>query len=128
MDFGKLKFLICDDSIISRKKIKDCLINLGVIDVNIFEASDGEEAVFLYKENNPDLVFMDIIMPKKEGVAALEEIMEINSSAKVIMASSVGTQAYLTKAIELGANSFLQKPIEPSQVVKVVLSVLEGGN
>lgn len=99
--------------------------SLGAVDV--YEAGDGEQAVELYKEHNPELVFMDIIMPKKEGIAALEEIMQINPKAKVVMASSVGTQNYLTKAIELGANTFLQKPIEPSQVVKIVLSIFEGG-
>lgn len=125
MDFSKLKFLVCDDSIISRKKIKDCLNSLGAVEV--YEAGDGEQAVSLYEEHMPELVFMDIIMPKKEGITALEEIMQINPRAKVVMASSVGTQAYLTKAIELGANTFLQKPIEPSQVVKIVLSIFEGG-
>lgn len=118
MEFKTAKFLVCDDSILARKKIKNTLSALGV--TNIYEAEDGEQAVEKYKEFNPDIVFMDIVMPKKEGIDALADIMKINPKAKVIMASSVGTQAHLAKAIEIGATNFLQKPIDPSELVKLI--------
>jgi two-component system chemotaxis response regulator CheY len=114
--------LVCDDSILARKKVKDCLKAMGCI--NIFEAADGQQAIDFYKEKRPDVVFMDIIMPKVEGIEALKAILAINPSAKVIMASSVGTQAYLTQAIEAGACNFIQKPFEFEQVEKIITKIL----
>lgn len=122
MNLANVSFLICDDSILSRKKLKDFVKAFG--STEIYEAADGINAVDMYKEYKPDIVFMDIIMPKKEGVDALKEILEINPDAKVVMASSVGTQSYLKKAIELGASNFLQKPIDFVQIEKILNGLL----
>lgn len=118
MNINELKILVCDDSILSRKKLKDCLITLGCPDV--FEASDGEEAVIQFEANKPDIVFMDIVMPKKNGIEALSEILAISPETTVIMASSVGTQSSLKDAIKAGAKDFLQKPIDNEQVKKLI--------
>lgn len=116
------KVLICDDSILARKKIKDCLKSMGCM--SIFEAADGQQAIDFYKEKKPDITFMDIIMPKVEGIEALKTILEINPDAKVVMASSVGTQAYLTQAIEAGACNFIQKPFDAEQIEKIITKLL----
>ncbi len=121
MSLDKMKILICDDSILFRRAIKDCVLALGCNDV--FEACDGEAAVEMYKEHNPDLVFMDIVMPKKDGIDAATEIIHYDPSAKIAMASSLGTQAFLKEALKIGAFEFLQKPISPDQVKKVVLNI-----
>lgn len=127
MEIKELKVLVCDDSILSRKKLKDCIISLGCAEV--YEAADGEEAIAQYKAHTPDLVFMDIVMPKKDGIEALKGIFEINDKATVVMASSVGTQSYLKDAIKAGANDFLQKPIDSEQVKKLIDSYCsKGGN
>ncbi len=112
------KVMICDDSIFVRKKMRDILALLGVS--NIIEAEDGQQAVDKYKAENPTLVFMDIIMPEKNGVDALSEIMAFDSNAKVVMASSVGTQKNLKDAIVAGAYDFLQKPIETADIARIV--------
>lgn len=122
MKINELKVLVSDDSILSRKKLKDCIIALGC--EQVFEAADGEEAIVQYEANKPDVVFMDIVMPKKDGIEALKGILEINPGAKVIMASSVGTQSYLKDAIKAGATDFLQKPIDSEQVKKLIESLL----
>ena len=126
MNISELKILVCDDSILARKKLKDYIISLGCTEV--FEAADGEEAIAQYEVNKPDIIFMDIVMPKKDGIEALKGILEINPSAKVIMASSVGTQSYLKDAIKAGATDFLQKPLDPEQVKKLISTYCEGGN
>ncbi len=127
MEIKELKVLVCDDSILSRKKLKDCIISLGCAEV--YEAADGEEAIAQYKAHTPDLVFMDIVMPKKDGIEALKGIFEINDKATVVMASSVGTQSYLKDAIKAGASDFLQKPIDSEQVKKLIDSYCsKGGN
>lgn len=116
-----LKVMICDDSIFVRKKMKEAVMAAGVTD--IIDASDGQQAIDKYKEEKPDLVFMDIIMPVKDGVAALTEIKSFDSNAKVIMASSVGTQENLKEAILVGAYDFLQKPINNEDVAKIIAKV-----
>lgn len=127
MNINELKVLVCDDSILARKKLKDYIISLGCTEV--LEAADGEQAISQYNAGKPDLVFMDIIMPNKDGIEALKAILEINPKATVIMASSVGTQSYLKDAIKAGASDFLQKPIVPEQVNKLINTFLDkGGN
>lgn len=113
--------LICDDSILARKKMKDILSKIG--NIRIAEACDGEQAVCQYAAEKPDLVFMDIVMPKKTGVEALKDILSLDKSAKVVIVSSVGTQGNLKEAIEAGAYDFLQKPISDDSVIKVIKGI-----
>ncbi len=126
MNINELRILVCDDSILSRKKLKDCVISLGCTEV--YEAADGVEAIAQYEITKPDIIFMDIVMPKKDGIEALKGILEINPEAKVIMASSVGTQSYLKDAIKAGAIDFLQKPLDPEQVKRLINTYCKGGN
>ena len=116
-----LKILVCDDSMLIRKKLKEVLKSCGC--TNILEASNGQEAVDSYKENNPDLVFMDIIMPFKNGIEAVKEIIEFDNEAKVVMASSAGTKEHVKIAIKAGAFEFVQKPWEKEQINKIILNL-----
>jgi two-component system chemotaxis response regulator CheY len=118
------KILITDDSILARKQLKDIISTLG--SPVFIEAVDGQDAIDKYKESKPDLVFLDIVMPKKDGNAAIREIMEFDSEANIIIASSVGTQSQLKFALEAGAKDFIQKPLDKDQVLKVVSKFLEG--
>jgi len=113
-----LRIVLCDDSMLVRKKLKDALTDKGF--TQLFEAVDGEQAVALCLKENPDLVLLDITMPKMDGLEALQEIKMNNPSIKVVIASSLGTQANLMKAIKLGADNFLQKPIE----IEAILDIL----
>lgn len=117
----ELKVLICDDSVLVRKQMKNILSGQGI--TNIEEAADGEQAVIKYAEYMPDLVFMDIVMPKKTGVDALKDIKSLNPDAKVVMASSIGTQGNLKEAIENGAYDFIQKPVSEEIIVKILEKV-----
>lgn len=120
----ELKVLICDDSIFVRKNLKNSLLQFGV--ETIFEACNGEQAIDMYKENNPDVVFMDIIMPIVSGIDAVKQILAYDKTAKVVMASSVGTQSYLKDAINAGAYEFLQKPFDSNLVLKIIDSIVKG--
>lgn len=118
-----LKVLICDDSILMRKKIKDVLFSMGIKQLS--EADNGQHAIDIYKEKKPDLVFMDITMPVKSGIEALSEIMTYDSKAKVIIASSIGTNNKLKDAIKLGAYDFMQKPINEEQLRKIIINYID---
>ena len=114
-----MKIMICDDSMFVRKKMKDAIIAASP-DAEIIEAANGVKAVEKYQSEKPDLVFMDIIMPEKSGVDALIDIMASDKNARVVMASSVGTQENLKQAINAGAYDFLQKPIDNDAVAKII--------
>lgn len=124
MKLEDAKVLIGDDSILARKQLKDIIAQSGV--VNFFEASNGQEAIDLYVANSPDIVFLDIVMPVKDGNAAIAEIMEFDPSANIVVVSSVGTQAQLKQAIELGAKDFVQKPLNRTQIESIIKIRLEG--
>ena len=116
--------LITDDSILARKQLKDIISTLGT---PVFvEATDAQSAIHKYKEVHPDLVFLDIVMPKKDGNDAIRDIMKFDPEATIIIASSVGTQSQLKNALEAGAKDFIQKPLDKEQVLAVVKRFLEG--
>lgn len=118
MNVKDLHVLICDDSLLIRKKMTDILKRAGV--GTIREAENGQLAIDACKESAPHLVFMDIVMPDKDGISALSEIKEIDAKIEVVMASSAGTQAHLKKAIQLGAFDFIQKPVDENAVQNII--------
>ena len=118
MSIDEGKVLICDDSILARKQIKDIISTVGC--PTIFEAANGESAIEIYKAEKPDLVFLDIVMPKKDGNMAIEEIMAFDKDAVIIVVSSVGTQMQLKAALEAGAVDFIQKPIDSHMVISTI--------
>jgi len=115
--------LICDDSMLVRKKLRDSL-EKGC-GVHVIEAKNGAAAVEIYQEQHPDLVFMDIVMPVKDGIAALQEIRALDPQARVVMASSAGTQEHLRKAIDAGATDFVQKPFLEERLREIVKNLCE---
>lgn len=117
------KILICDDSILARKNLSNILTALGC--KNIIEVSNGQAAVDKCRETNPDVAFLDIIMPVKDGITATKEIKADCKNTKIIICSSVGTQTHLREAIKAGAKDFIQKPID-STMVKQVLDHIFG--
>jgi len=120
MEEKKIKILICDDSSLIRKQLKDLLINM---DCEVIEAADGLEVVGIFKEVQPDVVFMDIVMPKADGLEALKHIRAYDQEAKVIMLSSVGTSTKLVQALKNGAMDFIQKPYTTEQISKVITDI-----
>ncbi len=117
------KILIGDDSILARKQIKDIILSIRE-DVEFIEAANGQEAVDKYEEVKPNMVFLDIVMPTKDGIDATKGIMEKDPEAVIVIASSVGTQAQLKAAIDAGAKDFIQKPIRTEQVENVISNYL----
>ena len=124
MKLEDVKILIGDDSILARKQLKDVVSSFGI--KNILEASNGQESIDLYKEHMLDMVFLDIVMPVKDGHSAIAEIMEVNPKADIVIVSSVGTQAQLRQAIQLGAKDFIQKPLNVRQIESILKSRFEG--
>lgn len=118
-----LHVVVCDDSETVRAQLKETLTMLGI--QTIYEAGNGNEAVSLSKEMKPHLVFMDIIMPEKDGIAALTEIVDFDQAIKVVMASSSSQQSHLRKALHLGAYTFIKKPVSEAVIKDIIYSYLD---
>ncbi|MCA0969130.1 response regulator [Halobacillus litoralis] len=114
--------LIVDDAAFMRMMVKDILTKNGYEIAG--EAEDGKKAVEMYKEQQPDLVTMDITMPEMDGIAALKEIKSENPEAKVIMCSAMGQQAMVVDAIQAGAKDFIVKPFQADRVIEAIQKAL----
>ena len=111
-----MKILVCDDSTLMRRMVRDLLEK----EHEIFEAKNGRAAVEMYDEHEPDLVFMDIVMPEITGMEALGTIVGKHPNAFVVMLSSIGTKENLKAAIDGGAADFIQKPVKPEVILGAV--------
>ncbi len=118
MLLSESKILIGDDSILARKQLKDILSELGA--THYIEAANGQEAIDKYNEDPADIVFLDIVMPVKDGVTATREIKAAHPSAVIIIASSIGTKDQLKSAIEAGARDFIQKPFSMHNIQRII--------
>ena len=116
--------LVVDDSIFVKKQLSQILTS-EKIDV-VATAGDGEEAVEMYKEHHPnvDLVTMDITMPRLDGISALEQIIEFDKDARIIMISALGKQELVKKSLLLGAKNYIIKPLDRKKVLERVVMVL----
>jgi len=110
--------MIVDDSVLIRRVLSKALVELGCNVVG--EAKDGQEAVDLYPSCNPDLVTIDITMPKITGIEALKEIKKSHPNIKAIMMTSHGEEKIVKEALAAGAKGYTLKPITPKKVKVVV--------
>jgi two-component system chemotaxis response regulator CheY len=117
----KKKILIADDTTFMREMLKSAL------DPEKFqiigEATDGEKAVEFYKEKKPDLLILDINMPKMNGIDALTEVIKYDPNANVIMCSDQKYENMIVMAIKRGAKDFVIKPFTSSDVITAVNKV-----
>jgi len=115
--------MIVDDAAFMRMMIKENLKKVGFSD--FVEAGNGEEAVALFMDMKPDLTLLDITMPVKDGLAALQEIRDKDPDAKIVMCSAMGQDSMVIEAVKLGALDFIVKPFKPERLVQTVRNVLE---
>lgn len=116
--------LIADDSMFMRKRLSDILTEEG--HQIVAEAENGEEAIQFYRQMQPELVMLDITMPERNGLGALNHIMTLAPEANVIMCSALGEESVVKECLETGAKAFVIKPFDPPEVIDAVNSALEG--
>lgn len=114
--------LIVDDSRTSRKILKKMVEEAG--HTVIEECSNGEEGYLRYKELKPDLVTLDITMPKLDGLEALQLIRKCDENAKVIMITAAGQKEKMIQAIKYGAAEFVAKPYDSEDIKHAIDKVL----
>ena len=121
-----IRVLIADDHAIVRHGLCALLGTERGIEV-VGEAKDGNEAVARAKHLAPDVVVMDIVMPRKDGVEATVEIRAAVPSAKIVVLTSFGTSDKISRAIEAGATGALMKTAEDRELLSAIRTVASGG-
>jgi two-component system chemotaxis response regulator CheY len=116
-----LRVMIVDDALFMRNMLKDICVRAG-FEV-VAEADNGETALELYRAHRPELVTMDIVMPKRSGIEALQDIMAEDPGAKVVMVSALGQDSLVLEAVESGARDFIVKPFKEEKVIDVIRRV-----
>ena len=116
------KILIADDTNFMRQMLKSALDPEKYQIVG--EALTGVDAVEQYKEKKPDLLILDINMPKMNGIDALTEVMEYDPKANVIMCSDQKYENMIMLALKKGAKDFVVKPFTSADVIKAVKKIL----
>lgn len=105
---NKVKVMIVDDHVLVREGLVDALESSGDYEI-VGQASDGQEAIDLASQVNPNLVVMDILLPVKDGIDACREIKDSIEEVKVMILTASDDESVIMKAVAAGATGFLQK-------------------
>lgn len=118
------KILIVDDASFMRRLIRNALESVHY--EVCAEAENGKQGVNLFRQHQPDLVTMDIIMPEMDGLTALRQIRAEFPQARIIMITAVDQRQYMQEALEAGVNDFVVKPFDDDRIIMAVERALAG--
>ncbi len=118
-----MKLLIVDDSNIMRRAIAKYLSEFSLELVGT--TGNGQDALEIFRRESPDLVTLDITMPRMDGLSCLKEMKAINKRAKVLIISALKDPATGLAALKLGAAGFLSKPFTQNQLREEIAEILE---
>jgi two-component system chemotaxis response regulator CheY len=119
----KARVLIADDASFMRQMIREIIEPEGHEVVG--EATNGIEAVEQFEELQPDIVTMDIVMPKRSGIDAVKGILAKHADARIVMCSALGQESLVMEALQAGARDFIVKPFKPDNVLATIQKTLE---
>jgi len=120
-----IKLLICDDHAVVRRGLRS-LVGVKPEMELVGEAVDGEEAVAMAKKLKPDVIIMDLIMPRKDGVTAITEIKKKNPDARILVLTSFSDDKNVFSAIKAGASGYLLKDSSPEELMQAIKDVYQG--
>jgi two-component system chemotaxis response regulator CheY len=115
------KLLIVDDDRFVRDLLRDLLSPEGY---DFCEAQDGEEAIRRVEEERPDVVLLDLLMPRVSGMDALRIIRQRVPASRVVVISSMDSEALVAQAFAAGAQGFVVKPFHPMEIKEAVRKAL----
>lgn len=122
---NKLKILLVEDHALTRFGLKTTLEAVDFVS-SVIEAEDGESAVALTQEHQPDLILMDLGLSGINGIQATKIIKDIDKAFKIIILTSHNSEEEIFEALKVGANAYCLKDITPQRLVQVVETVAEG--
>lgn len=113
--------LIVDDSEFMRTMLRDILESEHKV---VAEAANGVQAVEQFETTDPDLITMDVMMPEKNGIQATADIKSTGTDTKIIMCTSVDQAEKMKEAVRAGADGYVTKPVDQSDVLEEISSVI----
>ena len=119
---NSIQVLICDDHPIVQIGLRSLINERPGMEL-VGQASDGEEAVSLAKSIKPDVIVMDIVMPRKNGIDAMSEIKKSNPHIRILVFSNFSDDKYVFPAIKAGANGYLLKDSTPEELIQAISDV-----
>ena len=116
--------LVVDDEPMARTLLRLMLVRAGF---EVTEAEDGFDALAKLKENSPDVMILDVMMPGIDGFSVCEAVREASTTSElpIIMLSAKTDLESVNKGLKLGANKYLTKPISPEELTRQVRNVLQ---
>jgi DNA-binding NarL/FixJ family response regulator len=121
----KIKLLLVEDHHIVRRGLVFFLKTREEFEI-VGEAENGEEALTFIQTERPDVVLMDLSMPKMDGIEATKRIKQYDKTIKILILSSFSEQDYVLPALEAGADGYQLKEVQPEQLVASIIAVHEG--
>jgi two-component system chemotaxis response regulator CheY len=118
-----IRVLVADDARFMRALIREIIEPEGFEVVG--EAADGRAVVEEYARLHPEVVTMDIVMPKRSGIDSVKEILALDPGAKIAMVSALGQEALVMEALQAGASDYIVKPFKPEAVISTLRKVAE---
>ncbi len=123
---NEIRLAVVDDAPFIREVVRHIIEANDKISL-VAEAINGVEAVEMVRENEIDIILMDIVMPEKTGIEAAKEILEIKPNIKIIACSTADSEAMIMQSIDAGCCSFLPKPFTPKQLTELLLATAQEG-
>ena len=117
----KLTALVVEDEKVTNELLSSTFKNFFA---EVYSTLDAKEALELYKEHQPDVVFVDIIMEGIDGIELTRQIREINPKQIVIVISGSNDMTKIAESIEVGVNSFIQKPIDTKKIIDLLGNIV----
>ena len=117
------KILIADDSDAIRLVLKD-ILSIGEHEI-LDEAIDGAQAVEFYKKYSPEILLLDLAMPKKDGLTVVKEVMAYDTNAKIILITASDDQKVINECLKNGATSYISKPFDFNSVLKSISDIVK---
>jgi len=117
------RVMITDDSDAIRMVLRD-ILDIGHHEL-VAEATNGLEAVEKFAKTNPDILLLDVAMPKKDGMSTLKDILATNPNAKIIMITASDNLNTMKECINSGASAYLLKPFNFEDVLKTITNILD---
>lgn len=114
--------LLVDDEAYFRKFIGRVLMNEGI--GSVIEARDGAEAIALFRVAKPELVVLDINMPRRNGLETLRDLRTLSPDVPIVMLTSVADEAIVERCVEEGADAFIRKDVPADELVRELHAVL----
>ncbi|PRT07055.1 response regulator [Bacillus wiedmannii] len=121
----KITLLLVEDHHIVRRGLVFFLKTREEFEI-VGEAENGEEALTFIQTERPDVVLMDLSMPKMDGIEATKRIKQYDETIKILILSSFSEQDYVLPALEAGADGYQLKEVQPEQLVASIIAVHEG--